>query len=144
MVELNINHNMSTPLNQLPVVVFYVGSQQFIGAVTPRQNDANIADGPRFRVTAPCLVHTTVSQDPTKQGEIQVQMVPLFMRELLNDPDARPEFRYPSNLVIETDIELTSQLVQVYRNTLVPPVQPSFEAPAQNTQAPPVAKSLFD
>ena len=134
----------TTPLNQLPVVVFYVGSQQFIGAVTPRQHEANVADGPKFRVTAPCLVHSIVSQDPAKQGEIQVQMVPLFMQELQLDPAARPEFAYPSNLVIETNLELSEQLVQVYRNTLVPPVQPPFEAPAQNTQAPPVAKSLFD
>lgn len=136
--------NMSTPLNQLPVVIFYVGSQQFIGAVTKRQQDANNAEGPRFRVTAPCLVHATVSQDPAKQGEIQVQMVPLFMRELLQDADARPEFSYPAGLVIETNLELTSQLVQVYRNTLVPVLQPTPEAPAAEPQAPPVAKNLFD
>jgi len=92
-------------------------------------------DGNYLRVADPAQIYV----QPTQQGQLNVQSVPLFFKEFVKNTDPIIWRFNRDNIVINENLQLDDRLITQYNGILAPRMQ----APAAGTGEPKVIK-LFD
>ena len=102
------------------ISLFIDGAGRYILGVIQSQTEVSLT------VKDPAII--VVNAGPN--GQVQVQTIPLFFRELIDPSQQSTTWDFPiNNCVLSHGAKLSDQLIAQYRRAINPPQQPQVQQP---------------